>query len=143
NHARVLPAAAHPPQLELVPAEERLLHQPLAARALAQGLFEEAPELAGRAGGAPTVAAERDRGPQDDREAEAGRNRILAADDARGRNLEPRVPHRLAEALAVLGATDRLQPSADQLDPERLEHTALREPQRQVECRLPAQRRQQ
>ena len=51
--------------------------------------------------------------------------------------------HRLAEELAVLGAADRVDRRADQLDAELVEHARLGELDREVERGLAAQRRQQ
>jgi hypothetical protein len=52
-------------------------------------------------------------------------------------------PHRRAELLAILRAPDDLDGSPDQLDAEVVEDAALRERDREVERRLPAERRQQ
>jgi hypothetical protein len=49
---------------------------------------------------------------------------LLAIDAAR--HAQPRLDHRLAEQLAVLGAADRLVAGADQLDAEALERAVSR-----------------
>ena len=64
-------------------------------------------------------------------------------DDPRARHLQADRLHRLAEEDAVLGAADRVDARADQLDPEPFEHPRLRQLDREVERRLAAQRRQQ
>ncbi len=51
--------------------------------------------------------------------------------------------HRLLEQIAVLGLFDRLEFGADHLDAVRLEHAVLGEIDGEIECRLPAQSRQQ
>jgi hypothetical protein len=63
--------------------------------------------------------------------------------DLRAGHLQPDGLHRGAEQLAVLGAFDRVQAGADQLDAELREDAALGELHCEVERGLPAHRRQQ
>ena len=51
--------------------------------------------------------------------------------------------HRLLELLAVLGLVDHVGLGADHLDAVLLQHAVLRQIHRQVQARLPAERRQQ
>src|SRR2546421_6672971 len=92
--------------------------------------------------GPAAVAAEGERRPQNDWKAEAARDRLAPANDSRRGDLETCGPHRLAEELPVLGAADRREGRADQLDPELLEDARLRESHGEVERRLTAHRRQ-
>ena len=62
---------------------------------------------------------------------------------ARARHAQPGGGHRLAEALAVLGAVDRLVVGADQLDAEALERAVLVQRLGEVQRGLAAERRQQ
>ena len=62
---------AHHLELELVPADERLLDEHLAHRALGEGPLQPVLELRGRARDAAAVPAERERRAQDHREARA------------------------------------------------------------------------
>src|SRR5205085_6343879 len=134
----VVLGVAHDLELELVPPEQRLLHEHLADRALAQRAVEQVLEVSGAPRRTTAVAAEGERRAEDDREAEAARDRVVLPHDPRRRHLKAGGTHRRAEALAILGAPDRLEPRADQLDPELLEHAGLGELQREVERRLTA-----
>ena len=64
-------------------------------------------------------------------------------DDARLGNPQPDRAHGVAEELAVLGAADRVETGADQLDAERVEDAVLGQLAGEVERRLAAHRRQQ
>ena len=70
------------------------------------------------------MTAERERGPDD-----GGNDDALqlaeGRDDARLGNPQPDRAHGVAEQLAVLGAPDRVETGADQLDAERIEDAVL------------------
>jgi hypothetical protein len=63
-------------------------------------------------------------------------------EDPRPRNLQPTALDRLPEQVTILGAADHVDRGADQLDTELLEHTGVGELHREVESRLPTERRQ-
>jgi hypothetical protein len=63
--------------------------------------------------------------------------------DHAARHSQAGAGHRLAEALAVLGAVDRLVVGADQLNRVALERSVLLQGLGEVQRGLPAQRRQQ
>src|SRR6185295_11682357 len=111
----VVPVANHL-ELELVPAEQALLDEHLPDRALLQGAAEQLDELPPIAGGAATMAAQRERGPQDYREAEVDRRVLERGDDRRLGHLQAGQTHGLAKELAVLGAVDHIRAGSDQLD---------------------------
>src|SRR6185295_6723401 len=103
-------------------------------------------ELLAVVGDAAAGAAEGERGPDHDREAEAGLHlqRLLHRVRARGaRRGEADPGHRLLELLAVLRLVDRLARGADHLHAEALEHALAREVERAVERGLAAHGRQQ
>ena len=85
----IVAAVADHLELELVPAEERLLDEHLANRALLQGAVEEIGELRPVARRSATVAAEREGGTQDHREGELDRHIFQRSDDRRLRHLQP------------------------------------------------------
>jgi hypothetical protein len=58
-------------------------------------------------------------------------------------HVEADLLHRRLEERAVLGLRDRLGPRAEHLDAEALEHPLLVELHREVQRRLPAERRQE
>ena len=91
---------------------------------------------------AAAVAAERERRPDD-----GGNRRAVEVgdrlDDARFGHLEPAALHRVAEELAVLRAADDVHPRAEELDAELLEHPGGVELDREVQRRLPAERRKE
>jgi hypothetical protein len=143
----VVVAVAHHLELELAPAEHRLLDQHLVDRAGGEPLGNDLGELRLVVGHATAVSAERERRPDDDRKGElAGREGLLALldrlDDLRERHPQPGLLHRGAEGLAVLGAVDRLVVSADQLDAEALENAVVVQRLGQVERGLAAQGRE-
>jgi hypothetical protein len=138
----VVEPVAHDLELELVPAAHRLLDEHLPDRALAQADLDLAPQFLARIRKPAAVAAERECGPHDRRQAE-----ILdltdVGDDARARHLEAATLDRVLEQLPVLGPLDDVERRADQLDSELVEHARLGELAREVERRLAAHRRQE
>ena len=139
----VVAAVADHLELELVPAEQRLLDEHLRHGALTQRAVEQHLELGPRVRGAAAVTAQRESRAQDHREREVARHLGKVGHDQRLRHSQARAAHGLAEELAVLCAADHLRRRADQLDPERIEHARLRELEPEVERRLAAHRRQQ
>ena len=123
----------HHLELVLLPAREILLDQHLPDGAHRKPVRDRLLQLLRRPGDAAPGAAERERRPDDRGHGEVHVGRVR--DDA-ARRRQPDGVHRRPEALAVLGAVDRLQVGADQLDPERGELD------RQVQRRLAAERRQ-
>src|SRR5206468_3700772 len=98
-------------------------------------------ELVPALGEAAAVAAERERRPHDRRDRDAF-ELLETRDDPRFGHLQADALHRVAELLSVLGALNRLQAGADQLDLELGEDAALGELAREVQRRLAAHRRQ-
>ena len=130
---RVPCAVDHHLELVLLPAGEVLLDQHLAdgagSEAVCDRLGQLRPCVCDPAAGAP----ERERRADDrrDREVDIGRR-----GHDRARNRETSRLHGLTEELTVLGAPDRVDVGADQLD------AAVGERHRQVERGLPAERGQ-
>ena len=131
---RVAARVAHHLELVLLPAGEVLLDEHLADRARGEAVRDRGAQLLGRPRDAAAGAAERERRPDDRRHREVDVGRVR--DDA-PRRRDPDAVHRRAEELAILGAVDRLEVGADQLDAE-----ARRELDGEVERGLAAERRQ-
>ena len=70
THERVVVVVAHHLELELAPADQRLLEQDLVDRARVQALGDPLVELRLGAGDAAAVAAEREGGTHDQRQAD-------------------------------------------------------------------------
>ncbi len=102
----VVPRVPHHLELELVPADQRLLDQDLAHGALGEGPLELPLELLRRSRDAAAVTPERERGAQDQREGEGLGQFLGRGHDDRLGHPQPDALHRLAEERAVLGATD-------------------------------------
>ena len=137
---------AHHLELEFLPARDRPLDEDLANRAGREASGREAAELLRVGGDAGAGAAEDERGPDDEREADDGRHLERLVHVVREAGLghrEADLGHRLLEAVAVLGGADRLDLGPDELDPEPVEHAVLGELHREVERRLAAHRREQ
>ncbi len=144
----VVVVVAHHLELELAPAEHRLLDQDLVDRAGGEALGDDLAQLGLGLPHATTLAAHGEGRPDDRRQADAavGQRRLdlaEALDRDRPRDAQARLVHRLAELLAVLGAADRGGVGADQLDPEALQRAVLVQRHRQVERGLAAEGRQQ
>ena len=107
-------------ELELVPAAHRLLDQHLADRRLGEAALDLAVQLLLGVGEPAAVAAEREGGPHDGRHHQP-LELVEVGDDRRGRHLEPARLDRLLELEPVLGALDRVEARADQLDSELVE----------------------
>ena len=123
----VVAHVAHDLELELVPADQRLLDEHLAHRALLQAALQEPREVVGRPGDAAAVAAEGEGRAQDEREREVGGQLVGRGDDDGLGDAQADGLHRLAEEPAVLGAADRVEAGADQLDAELVEDAVLRQ----------------
>ena len=131
----VVGAVAHHLQLELAPADHRLVEQHLPDRRGLEALRDDPLELLLGAGDAAAAPAERERGAHDARQPEralpavrAGHRRarlLEAGDDLAAGHAQPRLGHRLAEQVAVLGAGDRVVVGADQLHAEALERAVV------------------
>ena len=144
----VVVVVAHDLELELAPAEHRLVEQHLADRRRGQAARDD------RARTPPRVRA---MPPPRPPSVKAGRTiagrPMLARARARASSsvvaialrgiFSPAALHRLAEQVAVLGAGDRVVVGADELDAEALERAVLVQRLGQVQRGLAAERRQQ
>ncbi len=144
----VVVAIPHQLELELTPAEDRLLDEHLVDGARREALGDDLAELGLRSGGAAALAAHRECRADDRRQLQRSvrERRLGVADrlgDQRPRHPEPGGLHRLAELVAILGPVDGVVVGADQLDVEALERAVVVEALGQVERRLAAERRQQ
>ncbi len=144
----VVVAVAHHLELELAPAQHRLLDQHLVDRAGGEPLGDDLREFRFVVGDAPAVSAQREGGPDDrgQRDVAVGQTRLGigdGSDDLRPRHPQPGLLHRPAKGLSVLRAVDRLVVRADQLDPEALQRAVVMERLGEIERGLPAERRQQ
>ncbi len=144
----VVVSVAHHLELELTPAEHRLLDQHLVDRARREALRDDPEQLGLGAPHAAPLAAQRERRPHDRRQLDLARRQAALdlrhrLDDHRPRHTQAGVLHRPPERLPVLGPVDRLVVGADQLDPEALQRAVVVKRLRQVERRLAAERRQQ
>ncbi len=142
----VVGVVAHDLELVLFPPEDGPLDQDLGHRARGEAGRGDGCHLVAvpRDPGAP--AAEDERRSDDDRVADALRDRECFVDrigEPGPKNREADLLHRGLEARAILGGVDRLATRADQLDVEALEHTRVIQRDREVQCGLAAERRQQ
>ena len=144
----VVVAVAHHLQLELAPAQHRLLDQHLVDRACREALRNDLAQLGLGLPHTAALAPHREGRTDDRRQGNValGERRLDLAetlDSDRPGDAQAGIGHRAAELLAILGAADRGGISADQLDPEALQRAVLVKGHCQVECRLAAERRQQ
>uniref|UniRef100_A0A6J5ZZQ7 Unannotated protein n=1 Tax=freshwater metagenome TaxID=449393 RepID=A0A6J5ZZQ7_9ZZZZ len=145
DHAVVL-AVAHHFELELAPAEDRLVQQHLTDWRGFNSPADNRPVLLLVAGDAPAASAQREGRPDNCREPDVGQcghRLVQGCRDRAARHLQPGFSHRFGEPLAVLGAVNRLVVGADQLDREALERAVLGERLGEVERCLAAKRGQQ
>ena len=142
----VVGGVAHHLELEFLPPDHRLLDQQLVNRAQLQAPFDEIAELLDVVGDAAADAAERERRPDDQREAEGAReiDRLRQrAGQAAVRHVEPDRTDRVLEQQAILGDLDRLDRGANQLDLKSVEHAGAGEIDGKIETGLSADRREQ
>jgi hypothetical protein len=142
----VVVVIAHHLELELAPADHRLLHEHLADRAGGQALGHHLAILRLGPGDAAPGTTHREAGPHDRGQADLEERPLGLAhrlDRGAARHAQPRPLHRRAEQVAVLGAPDRLVVGADQLDPVPAERAVLGELPGEVERGAAAQRGQQ
>ena len=144
----VVVAVAHHLELELAPAEHRLLDQDLVDRARRQALADDLAQLGLGLPDAPALAAEGEGGTDDRRQRDPavghrGLDLAEVADGHRPGDPQAGLVHRLAKLLAVLGPADRVLVGADQLDAELLQGSVLVQRHRQVERGLAAEGREQ
>ena len=149
--ARVL-GVAHDLVLDLLPADEAALDHHLLDRARPEARADPLPVRVLGLDDAAARAAERERRPDDRRQADVGERRlrrgvarvlVRALDDERRRVRLVDPVEQVAERLAVLGHADRLERRPEQADVVALEDAGLRERRRQVERRLAAEPGQQ
>ncbi len=138
----VVRAVADDLQLELVPAPHRLLDEHLPDRGLREPALDLPAQPVEVVREASPVAAERERRPHD-----GGQEQVVEllerGDDPRGRHAQAAAADRVPELLPVLRAPDHVDRGSDQLDAEVVEHAAVGQGDREVERRLPAERRQE
>src|SRR5439155_16620202 len=113
----VVEPVAHHLELELVPTANGLLDEHLADRALGQTDLRLATKVGLGSNEAAAVPTERERR-SDDRGNGNALELVGRRDDPALRHAQPDRLHRLAEELPVLGASDRFDARADQLDAE-------------------------
>src|SRR5215207_3078437 len=141
DHA-VAGRVGHDLELVLLPTLERALDDHLADRARGQTAPYRGLQLLTRAREAAAGPAERERGP-DDRGHRSAAELIDRGDHAALRNGKARGLGHGTERQPVLGAPDRLDARAEQLDAVAVEHARLVQLDGQVESRLAAERRQE
>src|SRR5204863_224473 len=142
----VIREVAHHLELELLPADHRLLDEHGRDGRRLEPPADRLVELVRIVGDRAARAAERERGPDDRREADPADDRARLVEGprvARARQGQADALHRFLEELAVLGFLDRGELGADQLDAEALERAVLAERDREVQPRLAAERGQQ
>ena len=142
----VVGGVAHDLELELVPADDRLLEQDLRDRAEPEAVLGDLAEALSLVGDAAAGAAERERRPDDERQPDLGARLLGLAHrvgEAAARHAQADLVHGRAELEPVLGAPDRRGVGADHLDLPEVEHAGVLEVHGEVERRLPAERRQQ
>ena len=143
----VVGAVAHHLELELLPAGDRALDEDLADRARREARGGEAPQLVPVGGDAGARAAEDERRPDHDREADRAR-RWRAPRRGRGRSPSPGT----SRPISVIASLNSSRSSAVRIasvfapissTPSSSSTPARRERHRQVERRLAAQRREE
>ncbi len=141
----VVLAVAHHLELELLPADDRLLDQELVVHRQLETLPHDRLELLHVVGDAAAGAAERETRPDHAGQADQldGRPRLVHRVCELGPgDLEPAPSHRLAELLAALRLLDRVAARADHLDAELRQDPGVGELHRAVERGLSAKGRQ-
>ena len=140
----VVGAVADDLELELVPAAHRLLDEHLADRARREAELDLALRApSGVETNPPPWPPSVNAGRIDRRQRRRRRARSSDVTIARRRHAQAARLDGVLEELAVLGARDRVDVRADQLDAELLEHARLVQLAREVERGLAAHRRQQ
>ena len=142
----IVGAIAHHLELVFLPPEHRLLDQNLVRGRLIQRPLDHAVEVLVPLTDASSGAAHREARPNDRRQAclfEDFAGFREARRDARRRHRQTETLHRSPEQLTIFGFVNRLEARPDQLDPVALQHTRFREVDREIQRRLPTERRQQ
>ena len=143
---RVVGHVAHHFELELLPAQYRLLDQGGRGRTRLQRADDHVVDLVAVEHDAAALASQREARPDDDREAQAVDDppRLFhRARDTALRHLETSLHHGPLEEQAVLAQAQGLDPRAEQLHPGLLERAGLFQRQGQVDPGLAADGRQQ
>jgi hypothetical protein len=142
----IVGSVAHHLHLVLFPAEHRFLNQHFGSRRGVDAALDDLDELLLVVGDAAAGAAERERRPDDRRQADIF-ERLQRLDQRldlmRARRRKPDLLHRLAEQLAVFGLVDGVGGGADHRDAELLQHAHAAQRQRGVERGLPAHGRKE
>ena len=145
DHDVVAPVAHHL-ELELAPADDRLLDQHLSDRAGGEALRDDLPVLGLVPGDPAAGAAHGETRADDGRQADLRKRSLGFAHRLHrraARHAEGRALHRRPEELAVLGPPDGVVVGADQLDAVLSERPVLGQLAGEVQRRAAAQRRQQ
>ena len=140
----VVGPVAHDLELELLPANHRLLEQHLVNRAHVDAAPGNLPEFLDVVRDAAADPTQREGRPDDARKTEDldGRNGLLDRPHVAAlRNVRADRSHGLAELEAVLRDLDGFDRCADELDAVLLQRPVLAESDREIEGRLPADRR--
>ena len=137
----VVRGVPHDLVFELLPAEDRLLHEDLLDPGVGDAEADDPLELFGGVGNAAPASSERVGGPHDDGVArlldEGGRGRGVG-DRAAPRDRLPDRSHEVGETLAVLPRGDRLDLRPEELNPVPAQDARLRQLAAQVERGLTA-----
>ena len=142
----VVVAVAHHLHFEFFPAEDRFLEQNLVDRRLAQAPGDEFLEFIHIVGDARTASTECEARPDDARQADSfdDLSRFLKRFDClAAADFEADLLHRRLELLAIFRLVDDVGRRRQHLDPVFLQDAVGRQVHRQVQARLPAQRREQ
>ena len=142
----VVRVVAHHLHLVLFPADDGFFEQHRGGGTFDERLVDNGREFLEVVGNPAARPAEREAGPRDERVAQFGgyvQRRAQAAHLFAARDFEADVEHRLLEERAIFGQLDRRGGRADQLDAMPFQRAVFRQRHRQIERRLPAERRQQ
>ena len=143
NHD-IIRQVTHDFQLILFPAQDRCFDEDLVLRTRGQAPGDVLCEFLQRMGDIPSRTAQRERGPNDQRQPQLGEHvwRFVSAGDARTAwDDETNILHDLLEQVAVLGLLDGFEFRPNQFDPVMLEHSCVSQSHRQIEGRLPTHSR--
>jgi hypothetical protein len=137
----VVRAVAHHLELELLPADHRLLDEYLVHGAQLDAARDGVAELLDVVGDAAADAAQRERGPDDGRKPHVVHDLERlghGADHRAAGHVDADLAHRVAEEQAVLGHFDGGNLRADQRHPVAVQHAAFGERHGEVQRRLAA-----
>ena len=142
----VVVLVAHHLHLVLLPPDDRLLDEHLGHRRGVEAALDDLLELLDVVGDAAARAAERERGADDQRQADVVEDlaRVVhRVHDAAARDLQADLDHQVLEDLPVLAAEDGVAVGADHLHAVLLEDALVEAGHAGVQAGLPAERREQ